>query len=154
PASLGMASAYVNLGKEQEALSIYRRLATTVPEAKRMATRLLIRRNINSKSIIPADWEEVDRFLDELSSDGKKGKTEDIRLRADSLMARQQFEGARKLLQEAKDRQPKEVAYWIAWAALLEQQGNQVQQVLSCLDEAEQKLGDRVELRVARARFW
>jgi tetratricopeptide (TPR) repeat protein len=151
PAALGMASALVALGMPDDALEIYRRLAPRVAETRLALARVLIRRNV---SWPPAQrhWDEVDAILNELVR-AQPESVEVTLLRAEALSARDQHEQAEQLLTRARDQQPRQVAYWTALAGLAELQGKPAT-ILALLTEAEKHVGDRVELRLARATYW
>jgi tetratricopeptide (TPR) repeat protein len=74
-------------------------------------------------------------------------------LRADALAARGELDRAGDLLRQARDKQPDQPGPWIALANLAGRQGKP-DGVLSILDQARRQLGDRVELRLARASYW
>ncbi len=77
---------------------------------------------------------------------------EPLLLRADLAMAQDQACDARDELEKAQSRFPKSVAIWCARANLLviEKQFDEASRVL---DQASKELGDRVELRLQRARL-
>jgi tetratricopeptide (TPR) repeat protein len=158
PARLGLASVLATEGKTNEALQEYRRVMSNrqvmskMPELKvslvPTVARLLIRQNLD---LPPAQrrWPEAEQLLEEVD---KKAESAEVRiLRAEVFAAQSKFEVARKQLEEARDRQPDQVETWWALISLMDRQGKP-EALASVLDEAQRRLGDRVELRLARAR--
>ncbi len=74
-------------------------------------------------------------------------------LQAEALAARGQDAEARSILTQARDRFPDHPEFWTALAALNANRG-QTQASLEELDRAQKQLGDRVEIRLARAGYW
>ncbi|MBL8798796.1 MAG: tetratricopeptide repeat protein [Planctomycetia bacterium] len=151
PGCLGLAAAQVALGRPEEALTTYRRILPHAPAARLPLARLLVAQNLR----LPATqqrWEEIDRLLDEASRE----KTETLDaglLRAEVLYAQGKAERAREVLIALRKDRPQEVEPWLALASLTDRQ-QQMDAALAVLDDAERQLGDRVELRVARAWLW
>jgi tetratricopeptide (TPR) repeat protein len=96
------------------------------------------------------DWAEVTEVLDRAARTAA-GTAEVPILRAEVLMARQQPEQARVVLEEARARHPGEVAVWVALADLAERRG-QPRGADAILETAQRHLGQRVELSLARLR--
>src|SRR5207253_6155003 len=78
-------------------------------------------------------------------------------VRAQMLLAQNQpdkADQARAVLEEACKEHPRNVELWLALADTAELRGN-FEEGLAILKRAEeQHLGDRVEVRLARARYW
>ncbi|HKM52671.1 MAG TPA: tetratricopeptide repeat protein, partial [Isosphaeraceae bacterium] len=80
-------------------------------------------------------------------------------LRAEVWLARNQPDRARYTLQKALDAHPDRVEPWLALAALAAREETRTpgtdkpEAALAVLDQARAKLGDRIELQLARARF-
>jgi len=99
------------------------------------------------------NWAAVNKLLD-LAATLKPVPVEVALLRAEILAAEEQFDLARELLGTAyPDIKARPVEVWVQLCALEQRQGNR-EKALGVLNEAEQHLGDRLELRVARARYW
>jgi tetratricopeptide (TPR) repeat protein len=153
PARLGQASALLTLGRADEALEEYRKVADQDPAARVTVARLLLTQNLRRpQEQRTQHWPEVDRALDE-ADQAMPNSIEVVILRADALAARGQLDQARDRLDQARDRQPSQVELWIALAHLAVSQGKP-EAMLGVLDEARQQLGDRVELRLARTSYW
>jgi tetratricopeptide (TPR) repeat protein len=150
-AAFGVASSLLALGKLDEALSAFRTLALKRPEVRPQFARLLILQNLQLPQAQRV-WGEVDRLLDEAEKDDPDAVTLPL-LRADALAGKGRTAEARALLTAARDKRPKEAQYWVALATLEERDGKPGA-VLPVLDEAQRRLGDRVELRLVRARYW
>jgi tetratricopeptide (TPR) repeat protein len=151
PARRGLAATLAALGKLDEAVAEYRALVGEAPELGAELARLLVARNRR----LPAaqrDWAEVDRLLRGLPD--KTRDAPDVRLlRADILLAQDQPDAARKLLEAERDRDPQQVAPWLALAALAERDGRP-DAALAVLAEAERRAGRRVEWELAKAQHW
>lgn len=111
--------------------------------------RLLILQNLR----LPAAqrrWERVDATLDQADKALPDSPLVVI-LRAEAAVGRGKTDEARKALEAAREKSPKEIDYWVALAELNDRGGARAR-TDALLDEADKKLGDRVELRLARAR--
>jgi len=151
PASLGAASALVSMGRLDDAIEAYRKIIPQASGARLEVVRLLVIRNLRLPEA-QRRWEEIDRFLDEAIKVAPDLPDAPI-LRAESLWAQNKKDEALELLTKARDKSPKQVQLWVALAELndrLEKTGA----ALTVLDEAQKQLGDKVELRLARANYW
>ncbi|HVS40495.1 MAG TPA: tetratricopeptide repeat protein [Gemmataceae bacterium] len=157
PALLGRASGLLAVGKSDEALVEYNDIVQRDPrqlDARIQAVRLLILRNLR----LPADkqdWKPAEILLNAAPED--QHKAVDFRLaQIDLLAARGQTDEARKQLEDARKNDPKEIRYWLALAALADRDAGpdgakDPAKALAVLDDAQRALGDRVDLRLARA---
>ncbi len=156
PGCLGLGSALVKLGKVDEALVVYERIASKVPASRLMKARLLILTNLRRP---PAErqWDSVATLLDEHVKDmQEKGMPADSAvpiLRAEILAGQDKLDEAYTLLAAEKDRRPRDLQLWVALAGLKDRQGKP-DDALALLDEADKRLDEGVELRLARARHW
>src|SRR5207302_5414659 len=97
-------------------------------------------------------WEEVDTLLKDLTTqDGPTPGTQ--LLQAQVLLARNESDKARELMEAERRRDPKQVGPWLFLADLTLRQGKDTE-VLPLLDEAERQVGRRVEWQLARAGYW
>ncbi len=148
---LGLARTEWSLGRLDNAVREYN-LLMTLPQAPPAAwvecAQVLIDRNMK---LSRPDWDAVTRILKE----AEKLKTVEIDLlRAETLAAQGNFDSARAVLEKAHpdiDARPVEV--WVGLSNLEQRQGKQ-DLALAILSDAEKRLGDRVELRQARCRYW
>lgn len=149
-ARLGLAGALLAVGRADEATEEYRRLAPSVPEARLTAARLMVGANLR-RPAAGRQWGPIETLLDEA---GKldPGSAAVAVLRAEVLVARDKPDEARTLLRKARDGEPSRPEYWLALAALAER-AESPDAALAALDEAQRKLGDRVDIRLARARI-
>src|SRR5262249_26366796 len=138
----GRAAALVAVGKLEEAIKEYRPLvAQSGTDGQSVLlpiefARVLVAWNLR----LPAaqqDWTEVEKLINGLPEERRQA-TDIQLLRAGVLLARQQFDEARKLATAARDRDPKQVGPWLYLAGLAERQG-QAQSILPLLDEAERQ---------------
>jgi predicted Zn-dependent protease len=153
PAYAGMADALTTLEKFEDALELFRALAPRLPEVRLDIARLLVLHTARQ----PKDqqnWQEVEKALAEAARSAPDNPQLAV-LRAQVLLTRfpEQPERARNLLRAARAKDPKKVALVVALAALAEREDKSAA-VLSILNEAKRELGDRVELRLAYARYW
>lgn len=155
-ARLGAARVLTVMGQAPEALVQYRQVlrfaagrADVPAAALTEMAGLLITLNLQAER---ADWAEVNELLDQAE---KVAPAADVAiLRAEVLAAQNDFDGARSALVRAADgKAPRPAEIWVALAALEDTQGH-AEAALALLRQAERQLGDRVELRLARARHW
>jgi tetratricopeptide (TPR) repeat protein len=152
PARLGMANAFLALGRLTDTLDQYRQVMA-LPQAPEWGwaeiARLLILRNLQREQ---RDWQEVTEALKRANTAQPQSVTT-LLLTAEALLAQDQPDKAEQLLRAAQDQQPTEVKLWIALAALDERQ-KEFDQAWRLLEEAGEKIGDSIELRLARAQHW
>jgi predicted Zn-dependent protease len=98
------------------------------------------------------NWSAADRLIEAMSKDAPDSFLPVI-LRAELLLAQGKPPQAEDELRKARARFPQNVELWNAQSDLVRMQGR-VDEALSLLDDAERQLGDRVELRLQRARLW
>jgi tetratricopeptide (TPR) repeat protein len=160
PTVLAMASALVAQGKTAAAIELYRvllpRAATDAfrQDIQLEIARLLIVQNLR-RPARQRNWSEVERYLPVRPKDGTESAQVTI-LRAEVLADRRGsgwLVRARDELLWAQGKQSDDATLWVARAGLSERAGKP-DEALAILDEAEAKLGDRVELRLARAGCW
>jgi tetratricopeptide (TPR) repeat protein len=153
PGHHGLARMRWTLGQLDAAADAYRRLLGLADAPKTAwieLARLLIVHNLRAPR---PDWSEVQQVLD------RAGKlvpppAEVPLVRMEMLAAQKEYGAARKTLEEAHaDAPSRPVEIWVGLADLDERQGRS-RSALAVLDEAEKYHGDRVELRLARARYW
>src|SRR5262249_29436755 len=144
-----MAAALLALGKLDESLEVYRRLGAQLAVA---------RLHILGSMALPvkersSELKDLDKQLAQIVKDSDPFPVDVTLLRAQSLAAQDRYSEAVQLLTSARDKKPDETVYWTALAALAEQQGK-LETIPTILAEAEGRVGDRVELRLARASYW
>ncbi len=91
----------------------------------------------------------IDHAADALPRDAKEA-VEPTLLRAEILAIQNDLPDAEKLLRDARTAHPDRVEFWTALADVADRR-NDEKGALAILDEADQALQDRVELRVSRA---
>ncbi|HLJ11992.1 MAG TPA: hypothetical protein VKU82_12425, partial [Planctomycetaceae bacterium] len=159
PGRLGLADSLAKLDKIDEAITEY---TTTVrrgtkmlniPKVPALVARLMIRKQM----MLPIEqrrWENVENTLslaDRLSANS----VEAVLLRAEMLFQRQKFADAEMLLKSANEKHPDDVGTWTAMASFLLRRSDQDppqrnESAAAWLDEAQRRLGDRVDLRIAQ----
>lgn len=148
----GLAGTLWAAGRLDDALEQYRQLMT-LPDAPAdgwtQMARLLLVRTLQRQ---PRDWKEAEDAL-QRAEQTQPQATEVVLLRSELLLAQGKPERARELLTQARDRQPKQIAWWTALASLAERQ-DQPGDALQLLKEAERQCGDSIELRLAWIRYW
>jgi tetratricopeptide (TPR) repeat protein len=152
PARLGLASAQAAVGRADEAVNEYRRiceLPDAPPRARLELARLLVLINLLRAD---ADWRQVEDALRK-AEEAKADATTVVLLRVEALAAQEKLDEATRLLQQARQKAPKDMALWTALATLAERRG-QSADAQRLLQEAQNLGGDTVALRLARARFY
>ncbi len=113
--------------------------------------RLLITRNRR----LPAerrDWAEVQKLVEQVEKQAPDAMDTAL-LRADFFWAKGDPAAARARLEAVRKHDPQRVEPWTSLAILAGRQGKP-RRPSAVLDEARRQLGDRVELRFARAEYW
>jgi tetratricopeptide (TPR) repeat protein len=112
-------------------------------------TRVLVLKNL----MLPPERRQWDVVLEALGTAARAnpGQTEVLVLRAEVLAARGESAQARQLLERELARRPDGAEVWVALAGLVAQTGDPAGSS-RVLDEAVRRLGDVVELRLARVR--
>ncbi|MGO9469895.1 MAG: tetratricopeptide repeat protein [Isosphaeraceae bacterium] len=165
-AKLGYINAQIQQGDLEGAIEGYRELLGRVPEARTSLARLLIARN-RQQPAAGRDWDEVESQVNEATKVGPESVSLVI-VRADLILARDptKVAEARAILREARKRFPKDksVELWTTEARIISELGEaqtnpidkqkKVDEALTLLDEAQEQVGDQVELRLQRARLW
>jgi tetratricopeptide (TPR) repeat protein len=155
PARLELASVLSAMGRIDGAIDEYRKILTLPgfpPQVKVTLAQLLIVQNL-SRPAAERRWKEAEDLLDEAERTSTGPAPALVIARAEILLAQGQLEAANQLVQKAVDQHPEQVDLWITLASLADRQGK-AQESLSLLDKAQQRLGDRIELRLARGRHW
>lgn len=150
-ASAALAATQAAMGKVDDALETYRRVAKDVPEAKVVVARLLLQKTMAAPDA-DRSWQPVEEALGEADR-AAPNSPDVVVLRTQMAEAKGDSKRADELLKAARAKDPKRLEYWIASANLAEGRGD-AKQALAVLREAEQQLGDRVELRVAAVVHW
>ncbi|MBI3411170.1 MAG: tetratricopeptide repeat protein [Planctomycetes bacterium] len=148
--NLGMAAALTAMGKTDQAIETYRKVQQHSSRARYLAGLLLIRKTLDK----PADqriWLTVERYLDGIQA--YVDPAEASVLRAEFLAGKGEHAEAQATLAEAVAKHPRNATLRVLQAMVAQRQ-NRLQDALRILDEAEQKMPDQVELRVARIRLW
>jgi tetratricopeptide (TPR) repeat protein len=150
----GAASAQWALGQADEAIKQQREILKLKGAGAGQAGRLELARLLllSNTQKDPRRWQQVEAELD-AAEKAQPTEVEAILLRAELRLAQEQPAEAEKVLRDALGRQPKSLPLWGALAILAEQRGD-LPGARQVLDEAEHKVGDGVDLRLARARFW
>jgi tetratricopeptide (TPR) repeat protein len=152
PARRLLAAGLTALGRTDEAVQEYRRLpAADSPQASVAVVRLLLARNLRLPRA-ERRWSEVDKALEQIPEGGRRDP-EVVLLRASVLVAEGKADDGRRLVEEERRRDPKQVGPWLFLAAQAEKQGRR-EAVLPLLADAERACGPRVEWDLARAGYW
>jgi tetratricopeptide (TPR) repeat protein len=152
---LGMASALVAQGRFDDAIDEYRKLQAlpgTPPEVQTILARALLLRTLKQGDPEQRRWQDVDEAL-RRAQEMMPESSEVTLLRADALAARNQLDQAREEIRKALVGHEGLVELWVALSAVAERQGK-TDEALTILNDAETKVGPRVELRMSRARYW
>jgi tetratricopeptide (TPR) repeat protein len=155
-ARLGLASALASLNRIDEAIVQCRLVLPRSAAAGLVLARLQIAQNLRRP---PAErrWDDVEATLRQFESRAgtaaSQSAAEVALLRAEALAAQDNLDATRQGLRQALKREPKDVSLWLALAGVASRSGKP-EEALEVLDEADRALGDRVELKVARAGYW
>jgi len=142
------------LDRLDEAIDENRRLAGAAgapADTPLVTARLLAARNLRLPEA-EQRWGEVDQALDEAER-AMKGAPEVTVARANILISRGRIGPAQALLREARGRFADRVEFPLMLAAVAERMGRG-QEAVDTLDEAERRLGRRVDIDMARAALW
>src|SRR5262249_41144859 len=150
PGLVARAEALAALGKADEALSLFETIKDREPAARLAAARLLIAR-MAALPVAQRKWDLPLALLDGAPPDLRDG-SEGIAIRGRILAARGEKTAAVKTLEDGCKRHPKEAALWLALADAVDD-GTTSKAVTGVLDRADKALGDRIELRLARAQL-
>jgi tetratricopeptide (TPR) repeat protein len=146
-ACLGLGAALESLGRDDEALDVYRRVAQKVPRARLREARLLLLRN-RKLSTTDARWQDVSAALDDVA----RALPDEIQvpiLRAEMLRAMGKGTEAIHVLEAARDRQPNRIELWLTLASVAEREGKP-ELATSVLDEAARQSPGSVDVLLAR----
>lgn len=147
----------VSQGKADQAIGEYRALLPKYPQIVRLPlVELLMGRNQRLPES-QRDWKEVEGLI-ALAAKDAPSSPQPALARAELLQIQKKPAEAKAVLDEAIARGPKDpaavdpafVSLWTASAGMVMRSNHSA--ALKILDEAERKLGDRIELRQARAR--
>jgi tetratricopeptide (TPR) repeat protein len=144
----GKASALLALGKSEDALAEFQRILPKDRTAALTIAQLLLERN---RRLEPAkrNWKEVEEAL-RVAKRAMPQSADVAILEAQLAQAKNPGAGL-EMLQKERDKNPSQPGPWLALIRMAQSQGKDT---LGLIDQAEKKLGDRVELRMARARYW
>ena len=145
-AVLGVAETLTELGRPNDALAEYARLAALVPAANVPHGRLLMNQVLRQ----PAgkqDWSPVERAV----AAAPPGAETEL-LRAELAAARADLNASRPIIEKALAADPESIRLWVA-RILLEVRVNEAVRAAEIYDQAKAKLGDKLELRLVKARL-
>jgi len=153
-AQAGLASALLALGKPDEAIVEYQRVLPHDASVAPKLARILVAQNLRQGRKEDANWQPI---LDMLQAAAQKAPdlAEIPIIQAWALMVKPQpnSEEAFKVLNNACAKNQNEAQLWIALADTTERVRTP-EKALEVLNDAEKLLGDRPELRLAKARYW
>jgi tetratricopeptide (TPR) repeat protein len=154
-ARLGMGAALWAMGRVETAIQHYETALARdqVPGAGWMdIARLRVLVQLQGDKGDRAGWQLAEAALER--AEKTAGKYVEVKLlRAEVLAAQGKLEDAEQLLVDALAEAPNEAELWVARAGLAERGRGKVEAARKVLEAAERQLGDRVELRLARARM-
>lgn len=151
---LNRADLLASMGRQKEALDLYQIYSNKVPGSKLRLLRLMFTNELKRKQA-QQNWNEIRTALDQCSTDEKQSKDHRL-LRIQLLQLTNNLAELEKTINQACAEQPKEIAFWLAKLAFINQQAgsspeSKQQASLQCIQDAEKSAGDHVELRLARA---
>jgi tetratricopeptide (TPR) repeat protein len=150
-ARLSWIQGLINRGELDEAIKEYRALKDQQPGAVRLPlASLLIERNRLQPAAQPP-WAEAKQLIDAAAA-ASPGAVEPWLVRAQLLQAQGHDADAFDAVKTARGKFPKNPGPWLAEVAMLTRQ-KKFDEAQEVLDGARQLLGDRVDLRLARAQL-
>lgn len=154
PARAGLAEALRSMGRIEEALEEYRQIMKLgkAPAAGWIDLAQLTLLDQLRRNRTERNWSEVDGLIDRAEQANPEAPGVAI-LRAEALVARDQIDAARKLLEEAETRHPASIELRLARVSLAQQQ-RQWDEAEGLLNDAQKQLGDSVSLRLGWAQHW
>ena len=147
PARKMLAATLVSLGQFDEAQRQYRRLPANDADAQTELLRLSIRKNYRL-SVPERNWKLAEELLTNLS---QNAKVDTSIMRLELLTAQDKKEEARKLVDEIRTKDPKQMAPWVYLIETAAQTGDAARLVATIAD-AERAIGPRAEWSMARIR--
>ena len=150
-ALLGMGTALWAQGQPKQAMEKYRQVVARgeVP-AKAWLDVARLELDVQAQRKQP-DWGDAEKYL-KAAAEANKTSPEVPLPRAELLLRQGKVEAAEALLKAAKAKQPEAVELWTALADLAVRRKAPAE-ARALLDEAQKAVGDRVLLRLARARL-
>ncbi len=145
-AVLGVAETLGELGRPNDAVGEYAKLATFVPAANVPLGRLLLNQVLRQPAA-KRDWSNVEG----VAAAAPPGAETEL-LRAELAAARADLTASRPILDKASAADPESVRLWVA-RILLELRVNESVRAAELLAQARAKLKDRLELRLVEARL-
>lgn len=144
----GKASALLALGKPDEALAEFRQV---LPKDRTVALTIAQLLTEQNRRLEPAkrDWKEVDEAL--RMAKRAAPQSTDVAVLEAQVAQMKNPAGGLEILQKERDKDPSQPGPWLA---LIRTAESQDKDTLPLIEAAQQKLGDRVDLRLARARRW
>jgi tetratricopeptide (TPR) repeat protein len=151
-ACAALAAELARSGKLDEALAIHTELIDRRPESRLDVVRLLIRKALR-QPVGRRNWQEVEERFKQAEK-ALPTKTEQLTLqRAEMLRDQSRFEEARKVVEQARGKDSKNVAYRVELATIARNQGN-LKLADQILDQTQKDLGPSLEVRLARLDSW
>ncbi|MCI0459244.1 MAG: tetratricopeptide repeat protein [Gemmataceae bacterium] len=151
PGCIGLGNALAAQGNFDKAFQAYQAVVARSGPARFLAARAMILRTL-SQPPAQRSWLQAEQFLDSVTRASPETPELTI-LRAEILVGKDLLPRAQEELAAATAKQPDRAELWGARAGLLQRQ-KKWSEALALLDQAGKKVGDHVELRLARARLW
>ena len=153
PCLLGLARAEAALGRKSQAVLKYKylmKLGNAPAIAWIECAQAILEQN---RKPDPADFAAADAILKQAEKIPEINGAARL-LRAELLVAQEGYDKARLFLEKnTEDAKNRPIEVWIGLASFEQRQGR-FAQALAYLDDAEQRYGDIMEIRLARARYW
>jgi tetratricopeptide (TPR) repeat protein len=154
-AGLVLAQELERSGKLDESLKVHLGIVGRRPESRLAVVRLLITKTLRQPRE-QRNWQEVGQQVEQQLQKAKQtlpeARAELTLLRCDLFTAQGRFDEARRLVEEARTKDPTIAGYRIALAKIAQSQGN-APLATQILDQAEKDLGPNLDVRLARLEF-
>jgi tetratricopeptide (TPR) repeat protein len=159
PARIGLASALVSLGHLDDGLTEYQRIFEHEPSVGPELARLMLLRNRARPAGNPVFKDHEIQDVLKRAESANPDSTQVVIMKAQAEWDQRKPAEAQKLLRKALEKHPEKLDLWQALASVTGRPDNYATKpydpkMLDVLTEAEKALGDRLELRLTRARFW
>ena len=146
PGRLGLAQTLEAMGRLDEALARYRDLVDQVPSVRKDVARLLVGINLR-RPASQRDWRGRAGLGPSVPDHGRFARAGHSACREPDL--RKVIPSVPAISCNSRDRHPDRVEFWTALAELANRQETP-EATMSVIAEAQRRLGDRVDLRLAR----
>jgi tetratricopeptide (TPR) repeat protein len=142
-------------GRVEEALAESRqlvKLTDEAPDSLLLLGQVLFRRTL-AMAQAKRDWRELNHVLEQAAAKLPDSLELQV-LRSNTLVAQEHYADGRQILEKLRTQHPKRIEPWANLVALADRPGEDPKAVTDLLDRTQQEVGDTVDVRLLRARYW